>query len=277
MKLEGKVAIVTGAGRGIGRGIVHCFAREGADVVACSRTLAELEKVAGEVRALGRKSLAVKTDVTDANQVTRLVQDTLSAFGKIDILVNNVGGGRNEAGVSGGDIRQKGSSIVDLDDEDWDGAYEVNLKSAVYLCKAVVPHMKAQKSGKIINISSVAGKMGDSYRMAYSTIKGAVITFTWALARELARENINVNCICPGLIYTPLWERGAEQLRQTVPGYQELKEPKEVFLRYVKRLVPMGREQTAEDIGNAAVFLASEEAKNITGQSLNVDGGMVME
>ena len=277
MKLEGKVAIVTGAGRGIGRGIAHCLAEEGADVVVCSRTLAEVERVAEEVKALGRKSLAVKVDVTDANQVAQLVQGTLSAFGKIDILVNNVGGGRTKPGVSGGDTTGKGFGIVELDDEDWNGAYEVNLKSEVYMCKAVVPHMKARKSGKIINISSIAAKTGDSHRMPYSSIKGAVITFTWSLAKELARDNINVNCICPGLIYTPLWEREAEQLWRAVPSYREVKEPKDIFLRYVKKLVPLGREQTSEDIGHLVVFLASEDAKNITGQSINVDGGMVME
>ena len=108
-------------------------------------------------------------------------------------------------------------------------------------------------------------------------MKGAVVIFTRALARELAGDNINVNCICPGLIYTPAWQRGAERRWQTVPAYRELKEPKDVFLRYVKRLVPLGREQTEEDIGRAVAFLASDDAKNITGQSLNVDGGMVME
>ena len=277
MKLEGKVAVVTGASRGIGRGVALCLAGDGADVVACARTLSDVEKVAAEVRALGRRALAVEADVTDASQVARVVQDTLSDLGKIDILVNNVGGGRRETEGKGGEVSPRGTGIVDLEDEDWDNVYRVNLKSAVYLCKAVVPQMRTQKGGKIINISSVAAKIGDSNRMAYSAIKGAVVIFTRALARELARDNINVNCICPGLIYTPLWERAAEHFWRTVPSYRELKEPKDVFLRYVKRLVPLGREQTVEDIGHLVAFLASEEAQNITGQSINVDGGMVME
>lgn len=269
MKLDGKVAIVTGAGRGLGQASALCLADEGADVAVCSRTLSEVEEVAKEVKALGRKSLAMKVDVTDANQVAQLVQETLSTFGKVDILVNNAGGGLERRG--------KSPSIVDLTDEDWDDIYKFNLKSQVYFCRAVVPHMKAQKSGKIINLSSVAGKLGDNYQIPYSSMKGAVVLFTRALARELARDNINVNCICPGFIYTPAWQRGSERLWQTVPAYRELKEPKDVFLRRVNRLVPMQREQTEEDIGHAVVFLASDDTKNITGQSLNVDGGMVME
>ena len=277
MKLEDKVAIVTGAGRGIGQGIAYCFAEEGTDLTLCSRSLAEVEKTAQKVREMGRKALPVQADVTQFHEVQQLVQDTLNTFGKIDILVNNVGGGRSEVGVGGGAVSKRGFSILDLTDDDWDGAYEVNLKSQVYMCRAVAPHMKAQKSGKIINISSIAGKTGDSFRMPYSSMKGAIITFTWALAKELANDNINVNCICPGLIYTPAWEVGATILWQKIPRYQELKTPEEVFQEYVKRLVPLGREQTTEDIGRAAVFLASEDAKNITGQTINVDGGIVMD
>jgi NAD(P)-dependent dehydrogenase (short-subunit alcohol dehydrogenase family) len=145
------------------------------------------------------------------------------------------------------------------------------------MCKGVVTYMKAQKSGKIINISSVAAKVGDASRMPYSSLKGAVISFTRALAREVARDNINVNCICPGLIYTPGWQMGAEMMWRTVPIYQDLKEPKDIFMRYVERLTPMRREQTAEDIGRLVVFLVSEDARNITGQSINVDGGQVMD
>jgi len=277
MKLEGKVALVTGAGRGIGQGIAYCFAEEGAASALCSRSLTEVEKTAQKIKSMGRKALPVQANVTQFHEVQQLVQDILNVFGKIDILVNNVGGGRSEVGVGGGAVSKRGFSILDLTDDDWDGAYEVNLKSQVYMCKAVVPYMKAQKSGKIINISSIAGKTGDPHRMPYSAMKGAIITFTWALAKELAKDNINVNCICPGLIYTPAWEVGATMLWQKVPQYQKLKAPEEVFQEYVTRLVPLGREQTAEDIGRAAVFLASEDARNITGQTINVDGGIVMD
>ena len=137
--------------------------------------------------------------------------------------------------------------------------------------------MKAQKSGKIINLSSVAGKTGNAFGIPYSSMKGAVVLFTRSLAMELARDNINVNSICPGFIYTPAWQRSSDHLWKTVPAYQGLPEAKDVFMRRIEKLVPMRREQTEEDIGHAVVFLASEDSRNITGQSLNVDGGMVME
>ncbi|MFH1926311.1 MAG: SDR family NAD(P)-dependent oxidoreductase [Chloroflexota bacterium] len=148
MKLEGKVAIITGAGRGIGQGIAYCFAEEGADLTLCSRSPIEVEKTAEKIRAMGRKVLPVQADVTQFHEVQQLVQGTLNIFGKIDILVNNVGGGRSEVGVGGGAVSKRGFSILDLTDDDWDGAYEVNLKSQVYMCRAVVPHMKAQKAAK---------------------------------------------------------------------------------------------------------------------------------
>ncbi len=277
MKLEGKVAVITGAGRGLGLATARCFAEEGATLALCSRTLSEVEKVVREIRASGRKALAGEADVTRPDQVNRFIQDTIKTFGRIDILMNNVGGGRSEPGVGGGAVSKKGYGILGLDDADWDGSYEVNLKSHVYLCRAVVPQMKAQHSGWIINVSSVAGKTGDFYRIAYSAMKAAIINFTWALAKELAPDNVTVNCICPGLIYTPAWAVGATQLKSTLPQYRDAKGPRDVFDEYVKRLVPLGREQTAEDIGRCAVFLASEDARNITGQTINVDGGMVMD
>jgi NAD(P)-dependent dehydrogenase (short-subunit alcohol dehydrogenase family) len=275
MKLENRVAIITGAGRGIGKGIAQCLAEEGADIIVVSRTLSEVEKVADEAKKLGHKALAMRVDVTQSAQVDELVKNTMNTFGKIDVLVNNVGGSEKAPG-SGGVISTRGSGINSLSDEEWDGAYKVNLKSVVNLCKAVAPHMKTRKSGKIINISSVAGKIGDNMRMPYSCMKGAVIIFTRTLAREMAKYNVNVNCICPGMIYTPLWERDVEVLCQIDPQYQGLKDPKEIFLSLTKRSA-LGREQTAEDVGRMVVFLASEDARNITGQSINVDAGSVME
>ena len=272
MKLEGKVAIVTGAASGIGRGISLCFAEEGADVVIADIAVDNANKVAKEIRGLGRKALVVEADVSQRKDAERVVERALKTFGKIDILVNNSAGGRPRSGAT-----ESGPKVGDIPEEAWDATYEGVLKSQVLMCRSVVPLLKAQQSGKVINISSVAAKVGDASRMAYSSLKGAVISFTRTLAREVARDNINVNCICPGLIYTPGWQRGAEMLWKSVPIYREFKEAKDVFLRYVDRLTPMRREQTAEDIGRAAVFLCSEDARNITGQTINVDGGQVMD
>jgi len=272
MKLEGKVAIVTGAAMGLGRGISLCFAEEGADVVIADINMEAANKTADEIRALGRKALAVDADVSQKEDAERLVKTALSTFGKIDILVNNAAGGRPRSAAVA-----SSNKIGDIPEEVWDATYDGVFKTQVMMCKLVVPHMKERKSGKIINISSVAAKVGDQSRMAYSSLKGAVISFTRALAREAAKDNVNINCLCPGLIYTPGWQKGAEAMWKTVPAYRDYKEPKEVFLRYVERLTPMRREQTAEDIGRAAVFLCSEDARNITGQTLNVDGGQVMD
>lgn len=272
MKLEGKVAIVTGAASGIGRGITLCFAEEGADVVIADMAMDNANKVAEEVRGFGRKALVVEADVSQKEDVERLVESALNTFGKIDILVNNAAGGRPRSGAT-----DSGPKVGDISEETWDATYEGVFKSQVLMCRSVVPLMKAQQSGKVINISSVAGKVGDASRMAYSSLKGAVISFTRTLAREVATENINVNCICPGLIYTPAWQKGAEMLWKAVPIYREFKEARDVFQRYVDKLTPMKREQTAEDIGRLAVFLSSEDARNITGQTINVDGGQVMD
>jgi meso-butanediol dehydrogenase/(S,S)-butanediol dehydrogenase/diacetyl reductase len=273
MRLQGKVAIVTGAAMGLGRGISLCLAREGADVVVADIAMDAARKTAEEVKALGRKALAVEADVSQPADAEKVVKETINTFGKVDILVNNAAGSRPRSRT----VSQVSSNkIAEIPLEVWDGAYEGVFKSQVHMARLVMPHMKAQKSGKIVNISSVAAKVGDQSRMAYSSLKGAVISFTRALAREAAGENINVNCVCPGLIYTPGWQRSAETMWRSVPAYQKYKDPKEIFLRYVERLTAMRREQTPEDIGHAVVFLASDEARNITGQSLNVDGGQVM-
>jgi meso-butanediol dehydrogenase / (S,S)-butanediol dehydrogenase / diacetyl reductase len=276
LKLLDKVAIVTGAGGGIGRGIALCLAEEGADVVINDINQDRIDKVATEIRGLGRKSISIKGNVTKSPEVSRCIQETVKAFGKINILVNNVGG-HAEAGEA-----RTGTGIVQQTEAEWDEAYEINLKSQFLMCKGVVPFMRRQGGGKIINISSIAGKLGDDSLMYYSAMKGGVITFTRALAREVAKDNIQVNSICPGLIYTPAWERLAVKLPKLKPEFPGVK-PRDFFLQIVKQgggpllPTPLGREQTPEDIGRAVVFFASEDAKNITGQSLNVDGGIVMD
>ncbi len=268
MKLEGRVSIVTGGGRGIGQGIVHCLAEEGSDIAVVDVDGNNARKVAEEVKALGRRSLAVRADATKWDDVQRAVQEALASFGKIDILVNNVGRGALDDGFR--------TRVSELEERDWDVAYEVNLKSHFLFCKAVVPHMVERKQGKIVNIASIAGKLGANFIIPYSSMKGGVISFTKALARELARSNINVNCICPGLLYTAMWEQLGSLLAAKYRTFSG-KTPREVYDQFVKEQTPLGRGQTPEDIGRAVVFLVSDDARNITGQSLNVDGGEVMD
>ncbi|HWP46633.1 MAG TPA: glucose 1-dehydrogenase [Candidatus Limnocylindrales bacterium] len=265
MRLENKVALVTGGGMGIGRGIVLCMAREGADVVIPDLNLDSASKVAGEVQSLGRKSLALKVDVTKKQEVEDMVKKTLDTFGRIDILVNN-------AGMMGDRL---GMPFLNNEEEDWDVAFAVNVKSVFLVCKAIVPHMIERQYGKIINLSSVAGRFASQTNPPYSVAKAGVVTFTQIMAKDLAKYNINVNAICPGFLYTSFWERLAPIIGKMNPSLAGMS-AREIFESRVKALVPLQREQTPEDIGYAAVFLASEEARNITGQALHVDGGTVM-
>ena len=199
MKLDGKVAIVTGGGQGLGRGAVLCLAEEGADVAIVDINRDTASKVADEVKALGRKSLAVVVDATDSKQVDQAVQKVIDTFGKIDILVNNVGGGGKSTWA------RTSLAFVDQEEAEWDETLTLNLKSHVLMCRAVVPYFLKQKSGKIVNISSIGGKTPSPTIMQYGAAKAAVIHFTKSLAMELAEQNINVNCVCPGVIFTPLW------------------------------------------------------------------------
>ena len=192
MKLEDKVAIVTGAGKGIGRGIAHCLAREGADVVVNAFHQESAGKVADEVKALGRKSIALAADVTNKEQVQRVVKETLDAFGKIDILVNNFGAHTDAFNT------RLDPTFVDQEEIEWDEDYQFNLKSQVLMCMEVVPHLIKQESGKIINISSTAGRGTDPAQMTYGVFKAGSLHFTRTLAADLAKHNINVNDVCPG-------------------------------------------------------------------------------
>jgi meso-butanediol dehydrogenase/(S,S)-butanediol dehydrogenase/diacetyl reductase len=264
MRLAGKVAVVTGGAMGIGRGIVLCMAKEGADVAIADLEVEVAGKVADEVKALGRKALVVKTDVTKEADFQALLDRVKKELGKIDILVNN-------AGVA----CRPGLPFTNNLEEDWDRVYAVNVKSIFFACKAIAPYFMERKAGRIINIASIAGPMNSPSMPPYSVSKMGVITFTKIVAKELAAHGINVNAICPGILWTAFWQETAERMAKGGGQYAGMT-PRQVFESRVNAVVPMKREQTPEDIGWAAVFLASDEARNLTGQALHVDGGVVM-
>ena len=265
MDITDKVALVTGGGRGIGRGIALVMARNGADVAVVDLNLDDAESVSAEIAALGRAAVAVKADVADQACVNSMVDAILERFGRIDILVNNAG----VIAAPGWESRELPS------DEDWDLIMSINVRGVARVTETVAPHMMKQRYGKIVNIASIAGRLGSRTSSPYSASKSAVISMTQTAAVELADYNINVNAICPGLLWTPMWRRIAaryEKIHEQDRGLSE----REVFDRYVAERIPLGREQTPEDIGNAATFLASDSASNITGQALNVSGGSHM-
>jgi len=264
MRLKDKVAIVTGGAMGIGRGIVLCMAREGADIAIADLEPEVAGKVADEVKALGRKALVVRTDVTKEADFAALFETVRKDMGKIDILVNN-------AGVAS----RPGNPFTNNVEADWDQVWAVNVKSIFFACKGIAPYFIERKAGKIINIASVAGQLNTVTMPPYSVSKMGVVTFTKIVAKDLAAHGINVNAICPGIIYTAFHEKSGEVVSQRLPQFAGMT-PRQVFDTRAVPMVPLKREQTPEDIGWAAVFLASEEARNITGQSLNVDGGILM-
>jgi NAD(P)-dependent dehydrogenase (short-subunit alcohol dehydrogenase family) len=268
MRLKDKVAIVTGGGGGLGEGICLCLAREGAHVVVGDSNMESAQHVAAKVKEAGRNALAIQCDVRMANQCQKLVETALSEMGHIDILVCG-------AGV-GGFVHRPDSEdppiLENISEEDWDLTIDVNLKG-VFLCnRAVVPHFRKQRGGKIVNISSVGGRKGIDWIAHYSASKAGVIVFTQAVALQLAPLGVNVNTVCPGVIRTPMWDTGASVLSQSYPPFKGMSTD-DVFQAVVQNMIPTGRPQTPEDIGNAVVFLCSEEAREITGQAINVDGG----
>ncbi len=253
MELPGKIALITGGGRGIGRGIALAFAGAGCTVAVADLLLDNAQLVADELVALGQPALALAVDVTDAAQIEALVAATTAAFGRIDILVN-------AAGVV------HSAPVTAITEADWDRVIDINLKGTFLCCRAVLPAMQARGSGCIINLASVAGKEGSAALSHYCASKFGVVGFTNAVAREVARDGITVNAICPGIVQTAMWDYLSDACRR--PG-----ETADDSWRRVVGNIPQGRPQTAEDIGAAAVFLAAMD--NVTGQAINVDGGMV--
>jgi NAD(P)-dependent dehydrogenase (short-subunit alcohol dehydrogenase family) len=266
--LEGKVAIVTGAGRyrGIGRHIALALARSGADVVVTgsgrppdtfsddekAMGWRDIESVADEVRALGRRALPLAVDVRKAEECGRLVAETQREFGRIDILVNNAAAGRGNDRVP----------LLDLEESEWKRVIDVNLHGAFLVTRAVGRALVDQgHGGRIVNIGSIAGRQGMPNFGAYATTKAGLILFTQVLAAELARHQINVNCVCPGLIDTYRMED------VTRPG---------PVRDAVMRTIPLGREGEPEEIGELVAFLCGPDASYIHGQTINIDGGRLM-
>ncbi|MGF1562109.1 MAG: SDR family NAD(P)-dependent oxidoreductase [Geminicoccaceae bacterium] len=255
MDLSGKVALVTGAGRGIGKGIAMALAKAGADIALADIREENARAVADEIQGLGRRTSAMATDVTDWDQVQAMVERTIRDLGRLDIAVNN-------AGV----ISIK--SVADLTPDDWDFVNNVNAKGVFMCCKAELAPMKAQKWGRIINVASIAGKQGFPDLAHYSASKFAVVGFTNALAKEVARDGITVNAICPGIVGTAMWVGGAGL---SAKWKQEGETEEQSWARHQDVLLPQGVAQTPEDMGQLAVYLV--EAAHVTGQSINVDGG----
>jgi len=244
--LADKVAVVTGAGRGIGRAVALAYARMGADVACVSRTEENSAKVAAEVEALGRRAWPLAVDVSDTAAVDAAAKEILELAGRVDILVNNAGVTRDNL-------------LMRMSEEEWDTVLNTNLKGAFNFTRALTRPFIKQRSGRIINIASVIGLIGNAGQSNYAASKAALIGFTKSIARELAPRGITVNAIAPGFIETDMTAVLDDKVREEVLGR-----------------VPLGRFGSSDDIAHAAVFLAMEPTGYVTGQVLTVDGGMVM-
>jgi len=249
MELKDKVAIVTGSGRGIGEGIATVLAREGAKVVVVDMNLDDATNVVKKIEAAGGKAIAARTDISKKAEIDAMVAQTLKAFGTIDILVNNAG------------IEGPPCLLQDLTEAQWDRVLGVNLKGTFFCCQGVLPTMVAKGSGRIVNIASTAAIRMTFFGGAdYTVSKHGVAGLTQHLAWEVADHRITVNAVCPGGVLTPLMEQ------HTTPEFRD---------KVAGRLVPLGRFDTIDEIGEAVSFLASDRAAMITGQMLAVDGGLL--
>lgn len=249
MRLENKVALVTGASRGIGAGIAKKLAAEGADIVinyVGEANLADAQVLQKELEALGRRVLLIDANVADFNAAAAMVDEAVAKLGRIDILVNNAGINRD-------------TLLLRMKEEDWDAVLAVDLKGVFNVTKAAVKYMMKQRYGRIISISSVVGVAGNAGQVNYAAAKAGVIGLTKSVAKEVASRNITANAIAPGFIRTPMTAKMPE-----------------VAVEAALKTIPLGRMGEAEDIAKAVVFLASEDADYITGQILHVDGGMLM-
>ena len=257
MEIKGQVAIVTGAGRGIGRATAMELARQGADVVIAELDQVGAKRTAEEVGAVGRRAVVVPTDVTSRADLRAMVDRAKAELGRIDILVNN-------AGI------YRAATTLDITEEHWDAIMTTNAKAVFFASQAVLPTMVAQKGGSIVSLASMAGKIGNKNNLPYNASKAAVISMTKSLALAHAADGIRVNCVCPGFVETDMWsvvsrDQGA-LLGMTA----------EEFTRQRAAQVPLGRMEKPEDVAHVIAFLAGPRSGYMTGQALSVDGGLVM-
>jgi NAD(P)-dependent dehydrogenase (short-subunit alcohol dehydrogenase family) len=251
---ENKNVIVTGAGKGLGKCIAEEFAKAGANVIIADLNSDDAKNVSNELSKYGTKILPYTIDVSKYDEFEKLINFVVNELGNIDILVNNAG-----ICVS--------LPIVDMDVNISDKIVDINLNGTIYGCKAVLPQMQKQHYGKIVNMSSIAAKLGGANAAVYSATKAGVLELTACLAREYAQYNININCVLPGIIRTPLWENMLNEMTNNDESKKD-----EVFASFTKD-IPLGKPQEPIDIANAVLFLCTEEANNITAQNLGVDGG----
>ena len=256
-QLDNRVALVTGAGRGIGRAIALAFAAEGAKVALTARTVGELDKVVGEVRSAGGTALALPADLSDRSIPSKVVDEVRRAFGSIEILVNNAGVGSSA----------NPKPVIDFDDDFWDLSLAVNLTAPYLFCKAVLPEMLSRRWGRIITIASINSKIGSLHGAAYAASKHGVLGLTRTLAMEVADQGITVNAICPGPVRTLMNERRLEY---------DAKRRGIAFKDLEASLNPIGRRLAPEEIAPLAVYLASDAAAAVVGQAINIDGGLLM-
>ena len=266
MRLRGRVAVVTGGARGIGEGIACCLAEDGARVA-----ILDLD---GDVAArcaegLGAEHLGIAADVSDERTAAVAMEEAVRHCGRIDFLVNNAGGGNRKASTA------YGPPFTGVAQEGWDEQMALNLRTAFAPTKAAIPHLEQTGNTSIVNISSLAGLVPSVAMPAYAAAKAGVISLTRTLAVELGPKDVRVNAICPGLLYTRAWKVLASNIQKSSPDLAD-KEPYQVFLDIVKRSTPLGREQTPEDVGKLTAFLCSDDARNITGQVIALDGGSAL-
>jgi NAD(P)-dependent dehydrogenase (short-subunit alcohol dehydrogenase family) len=270
MHLKDKVAVVTGAARGIGLGIARCLAADGARIAIIDLDAAEAQKAAQE---LHRDGIGLAADCSRESDMGAAAERIAAHFGGIDFFVNNAGGARSDRpeGREGA-----GNPFTRITERGWDEQVQTNLRTAFAGCKAAIPHLTQRGGGAIVNIASIAGMMPMVTAPAYGAAKAGVISLTRSLALELAGRKIRVNAICPGMLWTRAWETMATMMKGAVPAFRDL-EPRQIFLEHIRKLVPLGAEQTPEDIGRLTAFLCGPGGANLTGQAITLDGGQTLK